>query len=98
MNQPDAQIRHDESRHCYVLEVNGRDLGLARYHDEGERRVFTHTEIDDSLAGQGMGGRLARAALDDARRHGKRIMPVCEFIAGYMSKHPEWNDLRDQPA
>ncbi|MBA1264641.1 GNAT family N-acetyltransferase [Stutzerimonas stutzeri] len=98
MSHQDAQVRHDESRQRYVLEINGQPLGFAQYQEEGDRQVFTHTEIDDSLAGQGMGSMLARAALDDARRRGKRIVPVCAFIAAYVNKHPDWSDVLDQPA
>lgn len=98
MSPQDVQVRHDASQQRYVLDVNGQALGFAQYQDDGERQVFTHTEIDDSLAGQGMGSTLARAALDDARRRGKRIVPVCEFIAAYMNKHSEWNDILDPPA
>lgn len=98
MSHQDAKVRHDEDQQRYVLEINGQDLGFAQYHEEGERQVFTHTEIDDSLAGQGMGGILVRKSLDDARRRGKRIVPVCEFIAAYVKKHPDWNDIVEESA
>jgi len=98
MSHQDAQVRHDESQQRYVLEINGQALGFAQYHEEGDRQVFTHTEIDDSLGGQGMGSTLVRAALDDARQRGKRIVPTCEFIAAYVKKHPDWNDILEQPA
>lgn len=65
---------------------------------EGDRQIFTHTEIDDSLSGKGMGSMLVRKSLDDARQRGKRIVPVCEFIGAYVKKHPDWNDLLEQPS
>lgn len=94
----DATVRHDENAHRYVLEVDGQDLGFAEYRDEGTSQVFTHTEVDQSLAGQGMGSRLIRESLDDARRRGKRVVPVCGFVADYVNKHPEWNDIVDPPS
>lgn len=93
----DATVRHDESAHRYVLEMGGEALGFAEYRDDGERQVFTHTEVDPSLSGQGMGSVLVRAALDDARRRGKRVVPVCGFVADYVKKHPDWNDILDSP-
>lgn len=98
MSHQDAKVRHDKDQQRYVLEINGQPLGFAQYQEEGERQIFIHTEIDDSLAGQGMGSTLARESLDDARRRGKRIVPVCEFIAAYVKKHPDWNDILEQPA
>lgn len=94
----DATVRHDENAHRYVLQVDGQDLGFANYRDEGARQVFTHTEVDPSLSGQGMGSRLIRESLDDARRRGKRVVPVCGFVADYVSKHPDWNDIIDSPS
>ena len=98
MSHQGAKVRHEKDQQRYVLEIKGQTLGFAQYHEEGERQVFTHTEVDDSLAGPGMGSLLARQALDDARQRGKRIVPVCEFIAAYVKKHPDWNDIIEQPA
>lgn len=95
MNDKHATVRHDESQQRYVLEIDGNELGMARYQDDGEREIFTHTEVDSSLEGQGMGSKLIRHSLDDARRRGKRIVPVCEFVAAYIQKHHEWDDIID---
>ncbi|MCP9338911.1 GNAT family N-acetyltransferase [Stutzerimonas xanthomarina] len=93
MNDGNAVVRHDESQQCYVLDVGGEALGVARYEDEGDRRVFSHTEVNPSLEGQGMGSKLIRESLDDARQSGKRIVPVCEFVAAYVKKHHDWDDV-----
>jgi len=98
MSYHDAKVRHDEEQQRYVLEINGQLLGFAQYHEEGDRQIFTHTEIDDSLSGKGMGSMLVRESLDDARQRDKRIVPVCEFIGAYVKKHPDWNDLLEQPS
>ncbi len=93
MNNSNATVRHDEPQQRYVLEVEGKELGVASYQDDGERQVFTHTEVDPSLEGQGMGSKLVRDALDDARQRGKRVVPVCEFVAAYVKKHHDWDDI-----
>lgn len=98
MSDNNAKVRHDDGAHRYVLEVDGQDLGFAEYRDDGQRQIFTHTEVDQSLSGQGMGSKLVRESLDDARRRGKRVVPVCGFVADYVKKHPEWNDIIDSPA
>ena len=43
--------------------------------------------------GQGLGARLARFALDDARERGLRVVPLCPFIAAFVKRHPEYQDL-----
>jgi uncharacterized protein len=68
-------------------------IGEAAYHRRGNRIAFTHTEIDESCAGRGFGSRLAAAALEDARRQGLEVVPLCPFIAHYIKTHPEHEDL-----
>jgi uncharacterized protein len=42
----------------------------------------------------GLGGWLARAALDDARARGLMVMPFCPFIADFIECHiDEYGDL-----
>ncbi|MFI0925017.1 GNAT family N-acetyltransferase [Streptomyces sp. NPDC021012] len=67
--------------------------GFAEYHlSEGEI-AFIHTEIDPRFGGRGLGGLLARGALDDARARGLSVLPYCPFIRGWIGKHPEYADL-----
>ena len=52
------------------------------------------TEVYESYEGLGLGSRLARAALDDARARGLKVMPLCPFIAGFIERHlDEYRDL-----
>ena len=51
--------------------------GLAAYRRSDDLVIFTHTIVEDDYAGQGVGGSLARAALDAARERGLRVRPDC---------------------
>lgn len=98
MTDKQASVRHDAAQQRYELLVEGQPLGFAAYSEQGEqgeRMVFTHTEVDPSLSGQGLGSVLAKAALEDARRRGKRVVPQCEFIARYIERQEQWQDLVD---
>jgi uncharacterized protein len=55
--------------------------------------VLPHTVVPPAFEGKGFGSALAKAALAYARGHGLTVKPSCPFIAGYISKHPEWQDL-----
>jgi predicted GNAT family acetyltransferase/glutaredoxin len=77
----------------YELRVGDRMIGEAAYHRRNGRIAFTHTEVDEALEGQGLGGRLAATALEDARRQGLEVVPLCPFIAGFIERHPEYEDL-----
>ena len=68
-------------------------IGEAAYRRRNGRIAFTHTEVDEALEGRGFGSRLAAAALDDARRQGLEVVPLCPFIARFIDRHPEYEDL-----
>ncbi|MCD2190472.1 GNAT family N-acetyltransferase [Actinomycetospora soli] len=86
-------------RHRYEIRVGDVTAGFAEYalrtdpHGDGETIAFVHTEVDDAFAGQGLAGRLARAALDDARARHLAVLPFCPFIRGWITKHPDYLDL-----
>ena len=66
---------------------------FAAYRIRDGRLVFIHTEVPDSLSGRGIGSTLARGALDAARARGLPVVAQCRFIAGFIQKHPEYQDL-----
>ena len=77
----------------YELRLSDRLIGLAAYRRRDGRIAFTHTEVHESWEGRGFGSRLAAAALDDARRQGLDVVPLCPFIARYIERHPEYEGL-----
>ena len=91
----DPDVFDDPERGRYEIDADGRTAGFASYVLVPGRVVVTHTEIDPSEGGHGLGSRLARAILDDIARRGLRVTPVCPFIADYIRRHPDYLDLVD---
>lgn len=89
--QPEVVDAPDESR--FELRLGDRLIGLAAYRCRNGRIAFTHTEVDESCAGRGYGSLLAAAALEEARREGLDVVPLCPFIARYIERHPEYEPL-----
>ncbi|MFG3498240.1 GNAT family N-acetyltransferase [Streptomyces sp. NPDC047928] len=86
--------RPDRSRYEILSgEAGGETAGFADYLLGPGEISFVHTETDPRFAGQGLGGRLARGALDGARARGLQVLPYCPFIRGWIGKHPEYVDL-----
>lgn len=88
----DGDVRNNEASSRYELEVEGQ-LALAAYRLRDGRITFTHTEVPDALEGRGIGSKLIKAALDDVREQGLKVVPACAFVKHYMDKHPEVQDL-----
>ena len=93
----DVTVANAPERLRYELRLGDAVIGFATYRLVGRRRVvFIHTEVDDGHSGQGLAERLAQFALDDVRAAGKRIVAVCPYIASYLRKHPEYDDIVDK--
>ncbi len=92
---PDITVADNPERHRYDAVVDGRLAGFAAYQLRPGHVVFTHTEVEPEFEGGGVGSALARAALDDVRARGQQVVPLCRFIAGYIDRHPDYQDLVD---
>jgi predicted GNAT family acetyltransferase len=98
MSQPSTApaVERVDGESLYQILVDGRRAGLTAYRDHGDQRVFYHTEVDDAYAGQGLAAQLVRAALTESRAQGKRIVPVCPYVAAFLKKNAdEFADIAD---
>jgi predicted GNAT family acetyltransferase len=84
----------DRSR--FEIHVDGEVAGHAEYRLRPERIVLAHTEVGSAYQGQGVAGKLARAALNSARDRGLRVTPLCPYISEYIRRHPEYIPLVDE--
>lgn len=89
----DPVIVNAPERHRYEITSEGQLAGFAEYKLVGDAVMFTHTEIQPAFEGKGLGSALARFALADVRARSLHVIPVCQFIAAYLRRHPEEQDL-----
>lgn len=90
----DTQVANNAERSRFEIRVDdGRLAGFAEYDDRDGVREFTHTVVRDEFEGQGIGSRLARAALDMTREDGRSVVATCPFVKGWIEKHPDYQDL-----
>lgn len=66
---------------------------IAAYERDGDVLTFTHTAVPPEAEGHGIGGKLVSGALTQARAEGLKIVPACAFVAAYVERHPETQDL-----
>jgi predicted GNAT family acetyltransferase len=93
--QSNISVAGAPERCRYEITVDGERAGLTVYLDQRDQRIFFHTEIEERFAGRGLGSRLIADALADTRAVGLRIVPVCPFVARYVEKHHEVDDIVD---
>lgn len=71
----------------------GDRVGRVDYSRTGDVITISHTEVDPAVEGQGVGSQLARLVLDRVRADGLAVQPTCPFIAGWIERHPDYQDL-----
>jgi predicted GNAT family acetyltransferase len=57
------------------------------------KMTIEHTEVDDSLGGKGVGKQLVFTAVEYARTHNFKIVPLCSFAKSVFDKEVEWHDV-----
>jgi predicted GNAT family acetyltransferase len=82
-------IFHNAAEHRFEIETNGQ-LSVLDYVFKKHRIFFKHTEVPLTLRGQGLGTKLAHAALEYTRRNGLIAVAVCPFVKKYVEGHPEY--------
>ncbi|WP_188192591.1 GNAT family N-acetyltransferase [Nonomuraea sp. SYSU D8015] len=80
-----------ESR--FEVLVDGKVAGFADYRLLPTKIVFTHTEVLPDYEGQGLASKLVRHALQASADTGLRVVPVCPYVAKYIERHPEFQEL-----
>jgi predicted GNAT family acetyltransferase len=87
------EVVDNPARSRYELRDDGHLVGFTEYHERDGVLVFPHTVITQPKRRAGYGGTLVRAALDDVRAKGRRIVAECPFVARFVDEHPEYADL-----
>lgn len=81
------------SKGRYRLVIDGIEAEMT-YSRAGEGLIIIdHTEVPAALRGRKVGERLVRQAIEDARRDGTTIIPLCPFAKAQIDRHPEWQDV-----
>lgn len=90
------EIKHksEGNRGNFFIEKDGIIIAEMTYVWAGETRIIIdHTEVDESLKGQGVGKKLVTEAVNFAREKGIKIMPLCPFAQAVFEKEKDFKDV-----
>ena len=77
----------------FVLRLGGSEEAILEYRRSGKILDFVHTFVPAAFRGRGLAQKVVRAGLSYARANGLRVIPSCPFVATYIRRHPEDQDL-----
>ena len=58
-----------------------------------EKMIIDHTEVSDELRGKNVGYQLVDTAVEYARTHGIKIIPLCTFANAVFRKKKQYADV-----
>ena len=82
-------LTDDTGASRFELHIDGELAAFEDYTLDDGVISFDHTEALDGFEGTGAARQLAERILDEARRRGLDVLPVCPYIASFIGKHPE---------
>lgn len=85
-------VRDNPARNRFELQT-GAGLAIANYRRDDRTITITHTEVPRAVEGRGVGSALVRGMLDEIRREGRKVVPLCSFVRAYINRHPDYHDM-----
>lgn len=84
----------DDKKGSFYYESEGKRLAEMTYIFAGPQKIIIdHTEVDDSLRGQGVGYKLVEASVQFARENQLKILPLCPFAKAVFDKTTAYKDV-----
>lgn len=89
------QIQHKQtgSKGAFFIEADEDIIAELVYALSNNNMVIEHTEVDPELQGKNIGYELVHHAVEYARTHHHKIVPVCRFAKAVFDKKPDFSDV-----
>ncbi|MCI0617393.1 N-acetyltransferase [bacterium] len=91
------EVIHNEAEDRFETWIDGQ-LSKLDYMQDGNTMVMTHVGVHPEHRGQGVAGKLTEVALEYAKEKSFRVIPMCPYIATYIRRNPQYEDLTKQRA
>ena len=90
----EIQRKETENKGKFYIEENGKQIALLTHKKSGAGKiVIDHTEVDESLQGEGIGNDLVEAGVKFARENDLKIVATCPFAKKVIDETPEFQDV-----
>lgn len=90
------KIRHNEknNRGRYWMETTAGEAELVYSLGANDKMIINSTFVPIDARGGGVALALVKRAVEDAKKTGRKVDPVCPYVDHVFARHPEWRELR----
>lgn len=90
----EVQHKETDSKGSFYIGNGAEILAEMTYSKAGTQLIIIdHTEVSESLKGQGVGLRLLKTLVEYARTNSVKVMPLCPFAKSVFEKRSELRDV-----
>lgn len=93
MGKEDYKFVNNKDERQYEYHVDGQICMIEYVVKNGKDVYLTHTGVPSDLRGKGLGKQLVQKTLQDIEKNDMDVVPLCAFVASYISKNPQWKRL-----
>lgn len=85
----EIDLKDNKDKKRFEAEVQGQKVFI-EYIRAKHAIYLTHTEVPETLNGQGIGKSLVQRVLEEIRSENEQVAPLCPFVAAFIKEHREW--------
>lgn len=89
-------IKNNEASQRFEVLLDDGEYAFIDYRWYKKDLALMHTVVPEDKQNMGIASQLAKYALEYAKAKKLKIMVYCPYVAAYLKKHPEYNDLVDK--
>jgi predicted GNAT family acetyltransferase len=95
MASTEFEIGHEaqDTKGRYFTVVDGHEAEMTYSKAGATRVIIDHTSVPDALRGRSVGKALVQRSVEDARKNGFKIIPLCPFAKAQIARNPNWQDV-----
>lgn len=93
----EIKFKETESKGAFYIEEGGKRVAEMTVSKAGGNiMIIDHTQVDDILRGKNAGKQLVEAAVNHARAHQYKIIPLCPFAKSVFEKVKDYQNVLNQ--
>lgn len=90
----EIKLDENDSQGRFFVGDKDKPIALLNYFYKTDNvLVITHTEVDSSLQGQGVGKALIEAVVNFAKQNDLKIQPLCTYASAVLIKNEVYKSI-----
>ena len=87
------KIVFDEPNNQSLAFVNEVNAGECQFDIKDDKWYIVHTGVRPEYGGRGIAKQLVKCIIEEARKRGKKIVPICSYAQKMMLNNEEYKDV-----